>query len=149
MKTLYTAFKGKNNTSYQLISALNSQALFITNSFQGAKRDVLSVNEELYDSVFMFGIDKSLTDSIKIELSAAVEGDFLDTDFDIEKLTSLCDQSCINYSINNSPAVSLCNTAYYYMLKKKRNTIFIHIPSIGRMNPDFMKLLTDLFANRK
>lgn len=147
MRVLYIAFKGKNNASYQLVSRLDTEAFFITNSFQGAKRDILSVDESLYDKIIMFGIDKNLTDSVKIELTAALDGHFLNTCFDVDELAALCRKSDINYSISVSPNEFLCNTAYYYMLNKKQNAIFIHIPSIARMNSDFMKLLIDLFRN--
>lgn len=127
--------------------ALDAETVFITNSFQGAKRDVLSVDEHLYDQIVMLGIDKNLTDSIKIELTAAVDEHFVETCFNVDKLTSFCVENAVNYLINASPTAYLCNTAYYHMLNKKQNTIFIHIPSIGRMNSDFMKLLIDLFRN--
>ncbi len=38
MKTLYTAFKGKNNTSYQLVSRIDNNLLFLTNSFTGLEK---------------------------------------------------------------------------------------------------------------
>ena len=38
MKTLYTAFKGKNNTSYQLVSRIDNNSLFLTNSFTGLEK---------------------------------------------------------------------------------------------------------------
>lgn len=40
MNTLFTAFKGKNNTSYKLVISLNCNALYLTNSFIGLKRDI-------------------------------------------------------------------------------------------------------------
>ena len=55
MKTLYTAFKGENNTSFQLVSRLNGRALFLTNSFLGLEKDISSFDCG-YDTVYMFGI---------------------------------------------------------------------------------------------
>ncbi len=141
MKALYIAFKGKNNTSYQLVSRLNAEKAFITNSFQGAKRDILSVNETLYDKIIMFESDKNLIDSVKIELTAALDGKLLNTCFDIDELTSLFEINAIKYSINDSPTTFLCNTAYYYMLNKNSNTIFIHIPSIKGMGSELIDKL--------
>ena len=66
MKILYTAFKGKNNTSYQVASRLNGTVLFLTNSFQGLERDINTV-ANIYDVVYMLGVDKSLKNKIKIE----------------------------------------------------------------------------------
>ena len=35
MNTLYVGFKGENNASYKLVSQLNGNKLFLTNSFAG------------------------------------------------------------------------------------------------------------------
>ena len=40
MRILYVGFKGKNNTSFQLVSALDGERLFLTNSFSGIERDI-------------------------------------------------------------------------------------------------------------
>ncbi len=147
MKILYIAFKGKNNTSYQLVSRFNAESFFITNSFKGAKRDILSVNETLYDKIVMFGSDKNLIDSVKIELTAALDGKLLNTCFDIDELTSLFEINAIKYSINDSPTTFLCNTAYYYMLNKNPNTIFIHIPSIKYIKYDLIDKLVFMLSD--
>ena len=56
MKILYTAFKGKNNTSYQVASCLNGAVLLLTNSFHGLERDINTAVEN-YDVVYMLGVD--------------------------------------------------------------------------------------------
>ena len=60
MNILYTGFKGKNNTSYQLAEQFHGSKLFLTNSFSGIKKDIDNI-QETYDMVFMFGVDKTLT----------------------------------------------------------------------------------------
>lgn len=69
MKTLYTAFKGKNNTSYQLVSRIDNNSLFLTNSFTGLEKDITRFDCD-FDAVYMFGIDKNLVDKIRIDLCA-------------------------------------------------------------------------------
>lgn len=66
MKILYTCFKGKNNASFQLVSEIYGDKLYLTNSFDGLKRDIANQSEE-YDFVIMFGIDKNLKNRIRIE----------------------------------------------------------------------------------
>ena len=59
MKILYTGFKGKNNTSFKLVSAFEGEKVFLTNSFNGLKTDIDNINQK-FDSVYMFGLDKIL-----------------------------------------------------------------------------------------
>ena len=132
MKILYTAFKGKNNTSYQVASRLNGTVLFLTNSFQGLEKDIATVVND-YDVVYMLGCNKSLNNRIKIETCAEYNGDRIFTEFDISELKKRIDNK-LSYSISYSPTKYLCNAAFYHMLKKNKNTVFIHIPSISGMN---------------
>ncbi len=131
MKILYTAFKGKNNTSYQVASHLNGTVLFLTNSFQGLERDIATVANN-YDVVYMLGVDKSLKNKIKFETCAEYNGERIFTAFDISKLKKIDNK--LSYSISDCPTKYLCNAAFYHMLKKNKNTVFIHIPSIAGMN---------------
>ncbi|MBE6557791.1 MAG: hypothetical protein IKM34_00330 [Clostridia bacterium] len=132
MKILYTAFKGKNNTSYQVASRLNGTVLFLTNSFQGLEKDIATVVND-YDVVYMLGCNKSLNNKIKIETCAEYNGERIFTEFDISELKKRIDNK-LSYSISYSPTKYLCNAAFYHMLKKNKNTVFIHIPSISGMN---------------
>lgn len=132
MKILYTAFKGKNNTSYQVASRLNGTVLFLTNSFQGLEKDIATVVND-YDVVYMLGCNKSLNNKIKIENCAEYNGERIFTEFDISELKKRINNK-LSYSISYSPTKYLCNAAFYHMLKKNKNTVFIHIPSISGMN---------------
>ena len=62
MKILFTAFKGTHNTSFQLVDQTGANYVLLTNSFQGLEKDILNVNVDDYDAVYMFGVDKHLTD---------------------------------------------------------------------------------------
>ena len=59
MRVLYTGFKGKSNSSYQLLSKISREKLFLTNSFEGLKKDIMNVKDQ-FDLVIMFGLDTSL-----------------------------------------------------------------------------------------
>lgn len=37
---LFTGFKGKNNSSYKIVSQSNGEKLYLTNSFQGLQKDI-------------------------------------------------------------------------------------------------------------
>ena len=143
MRILYTAFKGTHNTSFQLVSQLCEDRLFLTNSFQGLEKDILSIKAE-YDVVYMFGVDKNLRNSIRIETCANYNGESVNTSFDILTLEKAIKNSGASYTISNKPTAYLCNAAYYHMLKKNRNTVFIHIPSIKGMNDVLMNKLLNI-----
>lgn len=144
MKILYTAFKGKNNTSYQLVSRINSNSLFLTNSFAGLEKDISGV-EAVYDTVFMFGIDKNLVDEIRIETCAFYNGELIHTAFELQPLERKLNDLKIQYAVSNKPTRYLCNAAYYHMLKKNPNTVFIHIPSLKGMTDILMNKLQRAF----
>ena len=140
MRKLYTAFKGTHNTSFQLVSRLCGEKLFLTNSFQGLEKDILSFNGE-YDAIFMFGVDKNLRNSIRIETCANYNGEQINSIFDILTLEKTIKDLGLSYAISNKPTAYLCNAAYHHMLKLNRNTIFIHIPSVKGMNDMLMNKL--------
>ena len=142
MKIFYPAFKGKNNTSYQVASRLNGTVLFLTNSFQGLERDINTV-ANIYDVVYMLGVDKSLKNKIKIETCAEYNGERIFTEFDISELKNRIDNK-MSYSISDCPTKYLCNSAYYHMLKKNKNTVFIHIPSIAGVDNCLKEAIIEL-----
>ena len=94
-----------------------------------------------YDTVYMFGIDKNLRNGIRIETCSNYNGELVTTSFDIVTLEKVIKDLGISCIISNKPTAYLCNAAYYYMLKKNRNTVFIHIPSIKGMNNSLMNKL--------
>lgn len=93
----------------------------------------------------MFGIDKNLVDKIRIDLCACYNSEHIFTDYDLLSLESKLNESNISYYISNAPTKYLCNAAYYHMLKKNSNTVFIHIPSLKGMNETLMNKLADIF----
>ncbi len=140
MKILFTAFKGIHNTSFQLIDQVNAPSLLLTNSFSGLKNDILPVNGN-YDAICMFGVDKALVNEVRIESCANYNGETIRTDFKISILQENLKNAKITYTVSQQPTHYLCNAAYYHMLKKNPNTVFIHIPSIKGMTECLMKKL--------
>lgn len=142
MNILYTAFKGKHNTSFQLVSAMKKDTRFLTNSFSGLRKDIASVSEH-FDAVIMFGVDKELSGQIRVETCAEYHGESLCTAFNIAELERKCAEQLIPYTVSHHPTAYLCNAAYYHMLKKIPSTVFVHIPSAKGMRDSFMQKLRD------
>lgn len=145
MKILYTAFKGKNNSSKILIDHINAvNKLYLTNSF---KTSVLELSREIekndYDLIISFGQASIDKDSIKIETVAADELSY-DTNFDYTSIKKKLEKE-YNVIISNNAGNYLCNNIYYYGLKMikenklKTKMIFIHIPKIEEIS-DIEKL---------
>lgn len=144
MSTLFIGFKGKNNASAMPVHQLGGDFLLLTNSFEGLEKDILSIAKE-YDTVCMFGVDKRLNNAVRIEQCAMLHGAWVSSDFDIQALSQQMVQHKIHHSISDVPTQYLCNAAYYHMLCKNKNTVFIHIPSINGMNGVLMDRLLILF----
>ena len=138
MRILYVGFKGKNNTSFQLVSALDGERLFLTNSFAGVERDIEELSCD-YDSVIMFGLDKSLSDAVRIEKMAALHGDMLSTVLPTSQMVERFVKNGINCEISERPTHYLCNDAYYRMLRKTNGkAMFVHIPGSRYMTDELM-----------
>ena len=138
MRILYVGFKGKNNTSFQLVSALDGERLFLTNSFSGIERDIEAMNAE-YDAVIMFGLDKTLSNAVRIEKQAALHGDMLSTVLPTSQMVERFVKNGINCEISERPTHYLCNDAYYRMLRKTNGkAMFVHIPGSRYMADELM-----------
>lgn len=139
MKVLYTCFKGKNNASFRLVSDILGNRLYLTNSFNGLKRDIENQSGE-YDFVIMFGVDKKLKNMIKIELVAEYDGVVARTKADTEKMKRCFDEAGIQCSISDKPTYYLCNAAYFHMLQKMDGrVIFIHIPTAKNVSENMLE----------
>lgn len=137
MSALYVAFKGEGNSSNKIVRSLCGDKLFLTNSYTGLKKDIDNINS-IYDLVLMFGLDKSLRGNVRIDCAAQRGDTCLSTDMDINSIAVKLNTSGIITDIGNTPIHSLCNEAYFYMLRKcDRHAVFFHVPS--------MKYITDKF----
>ena len=146
MKILFTAFEGMHNTSFQLADQTGADYVLLTNSFPGRKRDISSVSCE-YDSVYMFGVDKRLTDRIRIEMCAVNHDETVRTQADISCLEEKLKAREISYVVSDQPADYLCNASYYHMLSKNPKAVFIHIPSLSGMTAEMMKKPVAVFKD--
>lgn len=142
MKILYTGFKGKNNSSYQLIQSIQGNKLLLTNSFEGLRRDIENI-DLFYDLAIMFGLDKTLKNRVRIECVAEYGGVRLVTDVDVERVKDMFFRFGITCDIAATPSKYLCNAAFWHMLRKNNgNAVFIHIPTAKNMDGDMWNKLT-------
>ena len=138
MKILYVGFKGAHNTSYQLVSSFPRERLYLTNSFSGLAWDIEAL-EENYDAAIMFGIDKSLSTSLRVERCAELHGELLTTKLYADQLARGFRENGISCDISDTPTHYLCNDAYFKMLRKTNGkAIFIHIPGSRCMTQELM-----------
>lgn len=129
-KILYIGFKGKNNSSSLLVNSLSSQGCLLTNSFAGLKKDIDNLSGN-YDEVYLFGVDKTLTDSFRIEQCADRENIRLTTVLDLKVISERLSAAGIKSTLSDNPTHFLCNEAYWYLLEKYRGrAVLIHIPTI-------------------
>lgn len=145
MNTLFVGFKGVNNASNKLVSLLNGDMLFLTNSFDGLAKDIQGLTSE-YSEVYMFGIDKNLTASVRIESCAERNGCILTSNLFLNDIVEMLRINGVRSSISDSPTKYLCNDAYFRMLERVNgNAVFIHIPSGKNMSPQLLDSLKSVF----
>jgi hypothetical protein len=129
-KKLFVGFKGKNNSSSILVSSISSEYFLLTNSFEGLRKDIEGLSGD-YDEVYLFGADKNLSDSFRIEKLAEKDGKQLQSKLDLESLREQFASFMIKAEISSTPTKYLCNEAYRYLLEKyKGNAVLIHIPTV-------------------
>ena len=118
----------------------------LTNSFQGLEEDISFISSD-YDIVYMFGVDKHMTDKKRIQTCAKNNNEKVNSGFDILYFGEKLRIGEVSYTVSNNPTCYLCNAAYYHMLRKNSNTVFIHIPSLRGMSIGMMKRLIKIFRN--
>lgn len=137
-KKLFVGFKGKNNSSSMLVSSISSEHFLLTNSFEGVRKDIDELFED-YDEVYLFGADKNLSDSFRIERLAEKDGKRLKSKLDLEKVKEQFASFRIKAEILNTPTKYLCNDAYWYLLEKyKGNAVLIHIPTVKNFKEEWI-----------
>ena len=109
-KVLFIGFKGKNNTSGRMAESISPDHLLLTNSFTGLKKDIDSITEE-YDLAVMFGVDKVLSSTVRLEKSAAMDGKKLYSKLELSKFAESLEIAGIDPVISDDPGKSLCNEA--------------------------------------
>ncbi len=138
-KILLTGFKGKNNSSGNLVQTISQNYKLLTNSFDGVKKDIEEISDD-FDFVIMFGCDKNLKDSVRIERFAQKNGDIIASGLDLVKISDKLGAAGIKNFISDIPGHYLCNEAYWSALKIFNNkAVFIHIPTLKNIDDDFIK----------
>lgn len=138
LRILLTGFKGKNNSSSILVQSISENYRLLTNSFEGLKKDIEEIDEG-FDFLIMFGCDKNLKDSVRIERFAEKNGEKIASALDLENISKNLAAAEINNFISDSPGHYFCNDAYWYALQKfNSRAVFIHIPTIKNIDDDFI-----------
>lgn len=139
MSILYVAFKGNGNSANKIVRSISGDKLFLTNSFDGLKKDIDNINGT-YDLVYMFGLDNRLKGNIRIDCVAQRGDVCLYSDVDFNSIAMNLSQNGIIADIGNTPTQYLCNEAYWYMLRKFNcHVIFFHVPSIKYITENFIE----------
>ena len=137
-RNLYIGFKGKNNASCLLVQSISTNHCLLTNSFDGLKKDIEQL-DDFYNCIIMFGIDKNLKDSVRIE-KVAEKGTLEHSCLNLEEISANLNANGITNYICDKPTHYLCNEAYWYILHKfNGRAAFIHIPSIKYKNDIFIQ----------
>ncbi len=136
---LFTGFKGRNNSSSILAEQLSSERLLLTNSFAGLQKGIESIDKE-YDTVVMFGVDTTLTSSVRIERVASWDGIKRVSSLDLGWIADALNIAGLSTVISDTPTAYLCNAAYYHMLNKfSGKAVFIHVPPVRYVDDDFIR----------
>ena len=147
MNILYVGFKGRHNSSCQLVSRLPGERLLLTNSFSGLRREISGVSR-LYDAVYLFGLDKSLCGSVRVETCAEEAGHILYTSADVFEQARKFTLLGIPCTISRQPSRYLCNAAYYALLEKMPcPVLLVHIPPLRNLPETMFAQLLAIFTN--
>ena len=137
-KIFFTGFKGENNSSRILVQTLSNDPILLTNSFGGLKKDIGNIKDD-FDLMLMFGCDKELKGSVRIERFAEKNGEKIASAMDLENISENFEKAGIRNIISESPGYYLCNEAYWCALQRfNRKTVLIHIPTIKNTDEDFI-----------
>lgn len=141
---LYIGFKGKNNASSILVKSISEDSYLLTNSFEGLKRDIQLLSCS-YDGVVLFGIDKNLSDAVRIEKVAEKETREFSV-LNLEDISTQLDSVGISNYVSDKPTHYLCNEAYWHLLRKfNGKAVLIHIPSIKNFNEKYIDGFRQVF----
>ncbi|GHV38402.1 hypothetical protein FACS189490_00270 [Clostridia bacterium] len=153
MKSAYSGFKGKNNSSNCILDGVTNKIL-LTNSFVSCGKEICDfIRTNRPKSLVMFG-QKPKTDRCWIEPIARVDNNILTTNIDVDAVYAFFRSNDVNCSISNSPTAFLCNFAYYMALDYVKTNgfdtrvVFIHIPALSQIHDlGAMKGLVASFAD--
>ena len=135
--TLLIGFKGKNNLSGELVKAPGRDYCLLTNSFGGVKKDIDAI-DAAYDSVVLFGVDKNLAGTVRIERTAEKDGIRCSSKLNLERMTDGFREAGLEAKVSETPTAYLCNEAYWHLLRKfSGRAVLIHIPTMKNADEFF------------
>ncbi|MBR5960492.1 MAG: hypothetical protein IKZ98_05810 [Clostridia bacterium] len=135
--TLLIGFKGENNLSGELVKALGRDYCLLTNSFGGVKKDIDAI-DAAYDSVILFGVDKNLKSTVRIERTAEKDGIRYSSALDPDRIAEGFREAGLEAKASETPTAYLCNEAYWHLLRKfSGRAVLIHIPTMKNADEFF------------
>ena len=147
-RILFVGFRGKNNASGILAEQLSPKPLLLTNSWPGLKKDIDSAAGD-YDYAVMFGVDKALASTVRIEKAAVRDGRKAMTALNLEEIAKSLEAAGIAPMISDDPVPCLCNEAYWHALAKySGKAVFIHIPTIKHADARFIGKMKSAFLKQ-
>ena len=94
----------------------------------------------------MFGVDKTLTDSVRIDKIASLNGIKKATAINLQSIKEKLADGGVSAEISEIPTAYLCNEAYWHMLEKfSGRAVFIHIPTIKNVDECFVERMKKVF----
>ena len=145
MKILFTGFNGFNNTSKVIIDKINNDKLLFNNSYKEIDNQLVNSNVEDYELIIMLGLRSNLKRSIRLEVNSFLNDELVTTNISYCNVKKYFNDNGISCIVNDKPTNYLCNYAYYKVLQKNKNTIFIHVPKLKNIK-DLDKLI-NLISN--
>ena len=137
--TLLIGFKGKNNLSGELVKAPGRDYCLLTNSFGGVKKDIDEI-DAVHDSVILFGVDKNLTDAVRIERTAEKDSIRYSSALDLNAMTEVFSKAGLEAKASEIPTAYLCNEAYWHLLRKfGGRAVLIHVPTMKNAGEYFIR----------
>lgn len=151
MQILLTAFK--NTSSEKLVESIKEfdRLIFENDKIKSVKQLEQALQNEKFRYIFSFGQRPVIKDKIHIEGRAFIDGEALETSFDIAHIQQAFERHNIAVKLSHNAGTSYCNNIYYHGMKmiaeKNLNTemVFIHIPFIKNISisSEFFSLIEE------
>lgn len=134
MQILLTAFE--NTSSQALVKSISGYDRLIleNDKIKSVEQLKQALQNHNFRYILAFGQRPVIKDKVHIEDRASLDGDVLETSFDIAQMKRVFENHKIAVKLSHNAGTSYCNNIYYYGMKmiaeNHMNTemVFIHIP---------------------